>query len=600
MLGATDIARKYNVLRQYYAQRDQNMSDVYEVRHGNVDLVFPDLMSDAWPKQITSNFIDVAARDLSELIAPLPSLNCAGASMASDAARKFHDRRGKIVAGYMLHSRVGLQMYGAADQYISYGFAVAYIEPDFEARLPRITWEDPMGGYPEYDRWGRVVSYSRRVLKPAWQLAIEYPEFSDRILNEDNQRGQDTRLEVLRYCDADQVTLMLPGRGNLVLRSAPNALGRTPVVIARRPGLSEKSRGQWDDVLWVQLARDRMAKLAIEAAEKQIQAPLALPTDVQELPYGADAVIHTSFPEKVRRVGIELPQGAFAENQMLGQELRDGARYPEGRTGNVDASIITGRGVQALMGGFDTQVKGAQAVFAVAFKDLVAMCFEMDEKFWPGTDKTVNGIANGSPFSITYRPSRDIKGDHSCDAVYGFAAGMDPNRALVFLLQLLGAKAISKDQVMRQLPFEINVSEEQNKIDVEDIRNAALQGLYAYAQALPALVQQGQDPSQLLTRISDVISAVQKGKAVEDAIATAFAPTPSPGALTPGAAPPPPGPGGASAPGAANPAQLPPGVAPGQAEEGPGGRPDMQVLLAGLTGGGQPALSQRVQRRIPA
>jgi hypothetical protein len=33
---------------------------------------------------------------------------------------------------------------------------------------------------------------------------------------------------------------------------------------------------------------------------------------------------------------------------------------------------------------------------------------------------------------------------------------------------------------------------------------------------------------------------------------------------------------------------------------GPGGRPDLQSLLAGLSSSGQPVLAQRVQRRIPA
>ena len=38
----------------------------------------------------------------------------------------------------------------------------------------------------------------------------------------------------------------------------------------------------------------------------------------------------------------------------------------------------------------------------------------------------------------------------------------------------------------------------------------------------------------------------------------------------------------------------------GQAPELPQGRPAMQELLAGLTGGGNPNLSARVTRQIPA
>ena len=62
---------------------------------------------------------------------------------------------------------------------------------------------------------------------------------------------------------------------------------------------------------------------------------------------------------------------------ILNQELRVGSRYPESRTGNIDASIVTGQGVQALMGAFDTQVKSAQAIFAASLRDIITICFQV-------------------------------------------------------------------------------------------------------------------------------------------------------------------------------------------------------------------------------
>ncbi len=117
----------------------------------------------------------------------------------------------------------------------------------------------------------------------------------------------------------------------------------------------------------------------MEAAEKSVQSPIVVPQDVQEMEFGGDAVIRTTNPAGVRRVELPIPSGAFTEQTLLQQELRTGTRYPESRTGNLDASIITGQGVQALMGGFDTQVKSAQAIFASALKDVISICFEVDE-----------------------------------------------------------------------------------------------------------------------------------------------------------------------------------------------------------------------------
>jgi hypothetical protein len=151
------------------------------------------------------------------------------------------------------------------------------------------------------------------------------------------------------------------------------------VVVAKRPSIDGQMRGQFDDVLGIQLLRNRFALLAMEAAEKSVQAPIVVPSDVQELQLGGDSIIRTNTPGGVRRVDLNIPPGAFTEQSILQAELRIGTRYPEGRTGNIDASIITGQGVQALMGGFDTQVKSAQAIFASALKDVISKCFEVDE-----------------------------------------------------------------------------------------------------------------------------------------------------------------------------------------------------------------------------
>ncbi len=45
----------------------------------------------------------------------------------------------------------------------------------------------------------------------------------------------------------------------------------------------------------------------IQAAEKSIQAPIAIPQDVQELALGPDAIMRSANPQGIRRVPLELP-----------------------------------------------------------------------------------------------------------------------------------------------------------------------------------------------------------------------------------------------------------------------------------------------------
>lgn len=298
--------------------------------------------------------------------------------------------------------------------------------------------------------------------------------------------------------------------------------------------------------------------------------------------FGGDAIIRSNTPEKVRRVPIELPQATFAESQLLEGEMRVGARYPEGRSGSIDASIVTGRGIQELQGGFDTQVKTAQMNLGFALAGALSMAFEMDEKLWPNEKKSIRGVANGAHFEESYTPSKDIGGVYTVDVTYGFAAGMDPNRALVFLLQLRGDKLVPRDFVQRQLPMDVDVIQLQQMVDSEETTDALKQGVFSMLASMGIMAQQGFDPTDLLRKTALIIERREKGEPFHEAVLEAFAPPPPPeGAEPPGAGPPSslvPGsealPSGGPPPGMQA-SGLPFGIASGQAELGPGGRPDL-------------------------
>jgi hypothetical protein len=183
-------------------------------------------------------------------------------------------------------------------------------------------------------------------------------------------------------------------------------------------------------------------------------------------------------------------------------------------------------------------------------------------------------------------------------------AGLDPNRALVFGLQARGDKLISRDFLRRQMPFSFNATQEEEKVDTEELRDAMKQAIASYAQAIPALASQGQDPSDILRKLSYVIEQRTKGTAIETAVSDAFKPEPSPEQMMPPMAPGMEGMPGE--PGMGQPGEIPEGlsatgrmtgVAPGQIA--PGGRPDVQSLLAGLTQRGEPNLQASLIRRIP-
>lgn len=598
------IARRVKALRASNAERDSRYHELYDIRRGKLEDVMPGSMPDAWPKPIVANWIDTSARQLAENLAPLPAINCATGVMASFTARKFAGKRTKIAYSYVDESELKRHAPTACDWYISYGMMPIIVEPDFVKGRPRLRYDSPMKAYPQWDLHGKLISYTKIWREEAWKLAAKFPEHRSLIMGKKGEPWEtgsdpDTLLECVKYCDKDDYVLYLPERKNLVLSATPNLFGKVPVAIAVKPTYDDQPRGQFDDAKWVHLARAKMALLGLEATQKTVRAPLAIPNDVQKIPFGDDALIRTANPRDIVRVGQDIPAAAFQQEAMLEQEIMRATRTPAAASGDINASIITGKGVEALQGGYDTQIATGQLMIGHALEQAISMCFEMDEKFWPDESKTIQGTVNGTPFSETYRPSKDIRGDYTVNVSYGFAAGMNPNQALVFLLQLRGDQDISRDFLQRQLPLDIDVTAMQSQIDTEQVTDALKQGIFSMLASAGIMAQQGLDPTETLRKAASIIELREKGTPMHEAILKAFAPPPAPpGAQTGGA------PGGGAeggTPYGINPATgAPGGVAPGQAELGPGGKPDLQTLLAGLTAQGRPNLSASVRRQVPA
>ena len=582
MLTPKEVNAKLGRLQTKFASRDQRMRDVLSVRQGDLSKVYPSMFSEDYPKPLVANFIDVAARDLAEAMAPLPSFNCSASNMVSDTARKAADIRTRIANFYVGVSELQLQMYEGADWYNTYGMMVGMVEMDYDTNNPRMRLLNPWGCYPEIDRFGRVVSMTQVLNTDTESLAAKYPEFAEQIYKKNNYQPGNPYITMVRYHDAEQDLIFLPERQNLTLVRTPNPIGKCLVRIAMRPSLDGEARGQFDDVLAVQLARARFAILQIQAAEKSIQAPIAIPQDVQELALGPDSIMRSANPQGIRRVPLELPAGVFSESSVLERELRVGARYPETRSGNIDASVVTGRGVQALQAGFDTQIKAAQSQFARMFVELIGLCFKTDEKIFGNKVKEIRGVDDGTPYVLKYTPSKAINGDYTVDVRYGIMSGMNPNNATVALLQMRSDKLVSRDYVRRELPIEINVSQEEQKVDIEEMRDALRAAIGQTALAVPQLVAQGQDPTQILSKFSEMIKNRQKGMSIEAVVEKAFTPEPQPepAAMQPQS----PVAGMAPVPASQPSMEQPGGAAPAAGGPTPQGRPDIASLLASIGG----------------
>ena len=592
------IAKKVKSLRDRNYPRDLRMSQVRAVRASELDRVAPGLLADDFPKPIVSNIINVAAQYSAEQIGIVPSVACTSGQMVSDREKKYAMRRTLIAHNYIENSRIKVNMVEAADWLNTYAFLPLVLEPHFGDAYcepgPRLRFENPLGSYYDLDAYGRCRCYAKVYDSDIDSLSVKFPYLAS-ALRAGAQSESNNKVELITYYDDDEIVTYLPARENLVLARTPNKFGRCPVFIAEAPKFDEESRGAYDDVIWIQIARAVFAQYGMAAAKKSVNAPLVIPPDVNSISFGRDRVIRTSMPEKIHYAAMEMSPAAWQQGELLNQDATVGARFPEGATGKSPGSIVTGRGMEELMGTIDSKVRTYQLVLGDLLERAIGAAFEMDEKFWPNKMRYLRVQVNGQTFEESYVPSRDIKGIYQVDVTYGMAAGMDPNRALVFLLQARGDKLISRDYALRQLPFDVNVDQVMEQIDTEELTDALKQMMAQYAMSIPMMAAQGADVTDAVTKFAKVMDARESGIPLHKAILkefTAQAPQGPPGAdqSQPGMA----GPGGP--PGA-------PGGAPGgmQPPSGGGGQPNIMSMLAGLSGGsGQPNLTANVKRQIPS
>jgi hypothetical protein len=371
-------------------------------------------------------------------------------------------------------------MHSFADAYLSYGFAPMYAEADYELQMPMIRLEDPRGFYYENDRFGNTLRMAKCYKETVDKAGRAVPRVRAADPHEDRPVGAtasvpgDEKVEVVQYCRRRPWVLFLPGPGQpgagAVRQPEPS---KCPCGWRSGPACSASNGGQFDQVVWVQLARHRMALLGLEAGVKAVGAPIAVPRDVSGAGRGPgrgdrDRVPGEGAPGRDRGAATRRSRC----RRPWSQELRMGARYPEGRAGGIDASVITGRGVQALMGRFDTQISTAQTMIGDALAKVTGVRFELDCKVWPNMRKRITGNAHGEPYEMTYTPGKAIGDNYSCDVTYGFAAGCRPNAAVVMLLQLRGDGLIDRDTVRKNLPWAIDDEQMQRSLDVEQTADA--------------------------------------------------------------------------------------------------------------------------------
>lgn len=603
MANLAFVFKRVDALKQRHAPRMKRVGEVAAIRRGDWAEVAGDMFSSEISRPIVANQIDILARHAQAALSPLPKISCSCSTSANEAARKRADKRTKIAASYIRRSRLEHQMQQGADQFYTYGLIVASVEPTRDGIT--IMVEDSAGFYPVWDRVGRTVAMARVFRAPLVDLVAMFPEHEMMLTNgTKSPQGADHTgdVEVTKYVDDTSIVMYVTAPigtngGNMVLINKDNPLGRCTYVAVKRASLDSEIRGAFDDLIFVQLAKHLMQTYMLSATEQAVNAPFAAPNDVHDLTFGPNEIIRSEDPQSIRRIVADVPQAAWAAVDYLKKEIDSGAISPEALNGSIDASVVTGKGVQQLMAGYSQQIAMSQDTLVGFYEQLISLCFEMDEKFYPSVERYINGTREGQPYDLKYIASRDIDGDYSVNVAYGGVAGLDPNRSLVLLLQARGDGLISRDYARRNLPVsDMDPIDEETKVQVENLRDSMIAGVSGLPQMMAQVVASGGDPLAFLLQTAKATDLIQKGMPAEEAIVKAFTPEEKPApAPTPNSQDP------AAAGGTGDPSLDAAGIDPNTAlaARGPNAKQDLQTLFAGVSASGAPNLSGGVSRMLP-
>lgn len=518
------IHNKFKHIQIKYSKSDIVKDKVRKVLEGKLNTLFPEVFPDmgSFSEPIVANMVSIAAQDMAESLSVLPTYSAFSSSMSSEKDRARATKKNKLIGCYLNNSRLEEEMRNGTLRLASYGTLIGRVAPDFDDKVPYIRLLDSIGTYPEFDHRHRLTGYFEKRMFSKDDLILQYPKFADDIKGKKNDTSKS--IEVVFYHNKNVDIAYLPKEKAVLLQAIKNPIGRCMAAVVERPHDNDVPRGQFDDVLHIQLAKARMALLALRTAEDVVNTQLVLPTDVNDVPVGPNAIIRTNNREGVGYVQRQVAPDAWREQQQLDKELNQGSRFPESRTGMPAGSgTVTGAGQDALLGAYDSQIDNYRIGLARFHQELISICFEVDEKVFGDEEKTLIGVNAGSSYQLTYSAAKVISGDYSVSTRYGLMAGLNPNQMLVFGLQALQSDMFSKGFLRRELPISFDVEEQEHEIDIQKLNDAGMQALMSYVTSIPQLAAQGMDVTHPLTVWTKVSNARRDGKDLNLAMSEAFA-----------------------------------------------------------------------------
>lgn len=545
--SAADLEVLFNSRSIYYGNDHADMDTMVNIYDGNIPAEYADMFHEEMNVH-NINMIRLAWDDLAWMAGkefPLyvrPDGNDATNKDRAERIEKWGysiNEAGRHAGGVSMKALMKVLMWWL----IGCANAIAMVLPDYENKSPYFTFRDPRTHLPPvgWTPWNETKAEDAMFAyqKPLSQLIIEYPDKKDELLQAagfgNAQSGStgssqlytelgDVWMWVGEYYHADcWMVATMDNRPVELVKSVTGDAGHPGVQPVVSMGLysatRSKGRSIFADQVSVQAAMARMFSQKLDFYDRTLY-PLIFTTPlvgktIKVGPYAVNQFdVTMGLNPRAEAIGPTNSVDADQTMQFAVGMSRMLNRNPESMQGAGEAD--SAKALAELRKGItDTVREGIWPAAIETLPTLYAAAAEMDQNLWGGTTKTSSGKRKNSEFQLTYRPRTLLKGRERKISVEP-GVGLSGFQGTQELLMLLGAEAISEDDMLEQGEWVREASEAKKRIQgmrMEKLMWADLQARAGAQPGTPGKVRPGALSElweMVLEKDMDLFAAIKK------------------------------------------------------------------------------------------
>ena len=479
-----ELIERLDTIKQANSGMDRDKAQIRAIMDGGADglrALLGSMIRGSSEDVPAANLIGSGMERLAQKLKDVPMLRAdiPARSRDEEAARERGEARERIVEHYDRVSKLHMQMPQLARWLVGYGYGVGvlkhWVDPRNGHPYPKVELRDPWECYP--GPWGvdqePTELVTTRQISPH-ALARIYPLHADTILT---RRPSDIRngtweagglvlnptsgtwesqggggLTIQEYFNPEGTWIYLPDR-DLILDYQPNPLRDRPRFRVVKRFAFNKLVGHYKHVVGLQAQYVKMTVLELIALQDTVMAETHVVGDVasRQIRRGRHQTNFWPAGTTITQPTKVINPQVFTALDRVERMFRVGSAYSLMDDSQSPTSFSTGKGLDKLAEGPGLVVEEYQLIIADFLEELDSMRLEWDERMYRTGTKPLVRVKDGAPFTETYRPDKDIKGNWITRRVYGPGAGLDEAGKIVTILQLMQARLMDRRTALDQL-----------------------------------------------------------------------------------------------------------------------------------------------------